>query len=408
LRLGRGFNYLTIVILIAALLVDTLLSDVSSIVNQNLPELMRTTLFSIITGIVVLSGSYVVLHETRRIQKGLGSKGNSVFFISRVIPIVQYIIMGLLILTTIQIIALSQYLMVLVVILLVLSWSTGVMLMAMMSVKFLQWYRTRRNMLVLLYAASSLMFCSTIGATIVPESLILLQNSPIVNANSAEVKPFQANPEASNLLFSILSVANWLVIPLVFTIWTATVVMLNGYSKRIGTTRFWIMISVPLASVIIGVTFLLIFLPSLTSIFDEKVIPYTMMAFGGILGEGFLLSFAFITISRSIRKDTRSRIIDYLGVSAIGVAIIFVSFFANPSAGSYLPFGCIASSFFAFGAYLFFSGIYSSAISISSDRELLQSIRKSLLDQSRLLDDIGIANMYDRLTTQVEKMVQKT
>lgn len=420
LTLRRVLNSLAISVLVVVLLVDSSLSDISSIVNQILSESARTSLFSVIAGIAVLSGSYVVLHDVKRIQSGLASKNNIIFLISRTMPIVQYTIIGLLILTTIQIIFMSQYLMIFVVVLLVLSWSTGVMLMGMMSFKFLQWYRAKRNILLLLYAASSLMFCSTLGATIVPQSLIMLQSAPSIGSNSAEVKPFQANPQTLNILFAVISVANWLVVPLVFTIWTATAVMLNSYSKRFGTTKYWVMISVPLVSLIVGVTFLLIFLPSLSSIFDEKVIPYTMMAFGGILAEGFLLSFAFLTVSQSIRKaddnnnnnsnnnsNAHGKITNYLDISAGGVAILFVSFFANPSAGSYLPFGTVAASFFSFGAYLFCSGIYSSAVSISSDRGLLENIRKSLLDQSRLLDDIGMASMYDKLTKQVEDIVEK-
>lgn len=414
LTLRHVLKSLAISVLVVVLLVDSSLSDISSIVNQTLSESARTSLFSVIAGIAVLSGSYVVLHDVKRIQSGLASKNNIIFLISRTMPIVQYTIIGLLILTTIQIIFMSQYLMIFVVVLLVLSWSTGVMLMGMMSFKFLQWYKAKRNILLLLYAASSLMFCSTLGATIVPQSLIMLQSAPSIGSNSAEVKPFQANPQTLDILFAVISVANWLVVPLVFTIWTATAVMLNSYSKQFGTTKYWIMISVPLVSLIVGVTFLLIFLPSLSSIFDEKVIPYTMMAFGGILAEGFLLSFAFLTVSQSIRKaddnnnsNAHGKITNYLDISAGGVAILFVSFFANPSAGSYLPFGTVAASFFSFGAYLFFSGIYSSAVSISSDRGLLENIRKSLLDQSRLLDDIGMASMYDKLTKQVEDIVEK-
>ena len=83
--------------------------------------------------------------------------------------------------------------------------------------------------------------------------------------------------------------------------------------------------------------------------------------------------------------------------------ILFVSFFANPSAGSYLPFGVLSASFFGFGAYLFFSGIYSSASSISSDSRLRQTIRKSLLDQSKLLDNIGLADINREMEAIIKK-----
>jgi hypothetical protein len=109
------------------------------------------------------------------------------------------------------------------------------------------------------------------------------------------------------------------------------------------------------------------------------------------------------SISRSIQKGIGNKISDYLGISANGVVILFVSFFANPSAGSYLPFGVLSASFFGFGAYLFFSGIYSSASSISSDSRLRQTIRKSLLDQSKLLDNIGLADINREMEAIIKK-----
>jgi hypothetical protein len=402
------FYSLTILILIAALLSDSLLSDVSSIVNRALPEPTRIVLFSTILGIAILSGSPAVLHNTMKVKAQSGSKNNVLLLISRIIPFIQYTIFGLLILITLQIIFTSQYLTLFLVASLALSWSTGVILMGIMSFKFLQWYRAKRNFLVLLYLVFSAMFCVTLGSTIIPQLLITLQTSSLyVNSHSTEIKPFQANPQALSSLFAIISIANWLVIPLAFVVWAATAIMLNHYSKIFGRTKYWIILSIPMASLLAGTTSWLIFLPSLNSIFDQQVIFYTMMAFGGLLVEGFLLSFAFIIVSKNIQIRIHSKLKDYLRISATGVAILFVSFFANPSAGSYLPFGVLSASFLAFGVYLFFSGIYASAISISSDARLRQTIRQSLLDQSKLLDNIGMADINRELEKQTEDMIKK-
>jgi hypothetical protein len=209
-------------------------------------------------------------------------------------------------------------------------------------------------------------------------------------------------------LFAIISIANWLVIPLWFIVWSATAVMLSHYSRIVGRVKYWLMICAPLVCAIIGDVSWLVFLPSITSIFDEEVIFYTMIAFGGLIAGGFLLGFAFITISKSIHKRTDStRIKEYLEISAIGVAILFVSFFANPSAASYLPFGVLAASFFAFGSYLYFLGIYSSAIFISSDIRVRQVIRTSLLDKTSLLDSIGLADLNRDMEKQVKSILKK-
>jgi hypothetical protein len=406
---GLKFSSLTILILIAALLSDSLLSDVSSIVNRALSEPTRIALFSTIIGIAILSGSHVILHDTRKVKAQIGSKNNVLLLISRIIPFIQYTIIVLLISITIQIIFTAQYLTLFMVASLALSWSTGVVLMGIMSFKFLQWYRAKMNFLILLYLIFSVMFCATLGSTIIPQLLITLQTSPLyVNSHSTEIKPFQANPQALSSLFAIISIANWLVIPLAFVVWAAIAVMLSRYSKTFGRARYWIMLSAPLASLLVGSSSLLIFLPSMNTVFDQQVIFYTMIAFGSMLAEGFLLGFVFITISKSIQNRTgNKKINEYLGISARGVVILFICFFANPSAGSYLPFGVLSASFFAFGAYLFFSGIYSSAISIASDLRLRQTIRQSLLDQSKLLDNIGMADINRELEKQTVDMVKR-
>jgi hypothetical protein len=402
------FSSLTIIIFIAALLVDSLLSDVSSIVNRSLSELTRIVLFSTIVGIAILSGSGAILHNIRKIKTDLGSKNKTLLLISQIMPFIEYTIIGLLILITLQIIFTTQYLALLLVASQALSWSTGVILMGVMSFKFIQWYRAKKNLLVLLYLVSSLMFCGTLGATIIPQTSITIQSSSFyVNSHSTEVKPFQANPETLSTLFAIISVANWLVLPLAYIIWAATAIMLNHYSKIFGRKKYWIILSIPLISLIAGTISWLFFLPTMNSIFDQQVIFYTMMAFGGILAEGFLLSFTFIIISRSMQIKTHSKLKDYLRLSAIGLAILFASFFANPSAGSYLPFGVLSASFFAFGAYLFLVGIYSSASSIAFDSRLRQTVRKSLLDQSKLLDNIALADINRALEKHTGDMLKK-
>jgi hypothetical protein len=127
-------------------------------------------LFSIILGIAVAIGSYAFLYYTRKVKAEIGYKNNNILILgSRVIPIIQYVIVGLLVLIAIQIIFTSQYLILLLVALQALSWSTGIILLAIMSYKFIQWYKARRNMLVMLYLISSLMFCTVMGASIIPQ-----------------------------------------------------------------------------------------------------------------------------------------------------------------------------------------------------------------------------------------------
>lgn len=398
---------LLILTLIIALLADSLLSDISSIVNRILPESSRIVLFSTLSGIIIFSGTLVILDYSKRLRTSFGPKNKLQFLVSRIIPIVQYAIIAVLAIITAQIIFAHQYIALFLFAYLI-SWLAGVTLIGMVSLRFIQWYRSRRNLVVLLYFVMTLLTCIILTLAAIPQIFITAQTSFIsVNSHTTEVKPFQANPDKLGILFVVISIANWLVIPLSLIIWVTIAVMLSGYSTFFGRSKYWMLLSAPLASVVIGVISLFIFLPTVNTIFDQQVILYTMMAFGGMLVEGFLLSFVFVTISKNVRHKANINVNNSLGISAVGVVIFFVCYFSNPSIGSYLPFGVLSASFVVFGAYLFFLGIHASAVSISSDVRLRQSIRRSLLDQSKLLDNIGLADINRELEQQTKELLQK-
>ena len=57
--------------------------------------------------------------------------------------------------------------------------------------------------------------------------------------------------------------------------------------------------------------------------------------------------------------------------------------------------------------YLIFVGLYCAAISVSGDTKLRQMIRKSFLDQSRLLDSVGSAEMEPQTLGKISKIVKE-
>jgi hypothetical protein len=130
-----------------------------------------------------------------------------------------------------------------------------------------------------------------------------------------------------------------------------------------------------------------------------------MMAFGGILSEGFLLGAAFLIGANKINIKYYVKINKSLQISGIGIIVLFVSFFSNPSSGSYLPFGLVASSFFLLGSYLFLMGIFSSAIGISSDNRIRNAIRSSLKDHSNLLHNIAMADINRDLESNIDNVM---
>ena len=70
---------------------------------------------------------------------------------------------------------------------------------------------------------------------------------------------------------------------------------------------------------------------------------------------------------------------------------------------AYPPFGLASLSFTGLACYLIYTGLYSSAITVSQDLVLRQSIRQSVMDQSKFLDSMGTAQMESELQTRVLK-----
>ena len=89
-------------------------------------------------------------------------------------------------------------------------------------------------------------------------------------------------------------------------------------------------------------------------------------------------------------------------ISAYGLILLFVSNQAIVLVNfSYPPFGLATISFMGISAYLILVGVYSSAISVSHDMELRKTIRRYTINQSKMLDNIGFAQMEQEIEKQV-------
>jgi hypothetical protein len=107
---------------------------------------------------------------------------------------------------------------------------------------------------------------------------------------------------------------------------------------------------------------------------------------------GFVFGAAFLSIARTLRKGTAIR--HYLIHAAYGM---FIFYLAGPaiSQTAYPPLGLVSVVFTGLSTYLIYVGLYSSAVTLSQDLTLRKTIRKSVLEQSKLLDSIATAQMEE-------------
>jgi hypothetical protein len=203
----------------------------------------------------------------------------------------------------------------------------------------------------------------------------------------------------ANIISSIISFA---------LIWGATSMLLRHYSQRLGSVKYWILLSIPL------IYFLSQFLSLFLNLFGP-LLDLNPIFFGVLLTliftlskpvGGFLFGIAFWTVARSIKSNNVVK--NYLIISGYGFLLLFLSNQATTLVSTpYPPFGLATISMFGLSSYLILVGIYSSAISVAADSELRRSIRKFAIKKSSLLDSIGSAQMEQEIENRVLDMTKQ-
>jgi len=156
---------------------------------------------------------------------------------------------------------------------------------------------------------------------------------------------------------------------------------------------------------------LVYFLSQFLSLSAEQVLPL-----GDPISSIILLTLLF-SLSRPIGGavfgvaflDTYRRIKDeavrgYMLISAFGFTLFFISSQIVGTAlpiSPFPPFGFPAVLFTGLSSYLVLVGIYSSAISVSHDMKLRQSVKRAAIKEARLVDSIASAQMEHEIIEKV-------
>ena len=139
---------------------------------------------------------------------------------------------------------------------------------------------------------------------------------------------------------------------------------------------------------------------------DTEVMNNILVVSMSSIVAGIIFGAAFLSIARTLRRGTAIR--DYLILAAYGMLIFYIAGSATVSQAAYPPFGLVSTAFTGLSTYLIYVGLYSSAVTLSQDLTLRKTIRKSVMEQSKLLDSIGTAQMERELQTSILTIAKKT
>jgi hypothetical protein len=168
------------------------------------------------------------------------------------------------------------------------------------------------------------------------------------------------------------------------------------YYFKTERARFWILAAVPLILFIIGSGFIFS-LPS-----DSPYSFYLRVIYrAGNIGDSLLFGLIFYYVLKKIDVE---KIKDYLTIVAMDIIMFDLVF----STSAYQPtYGIAAHSLVLLCACFVSIGWYSLALSIAQDKKLRQTIRDKVRDESKLLDNIGTAQMEQEAQNKVMKIVRE-
>jgi hypothetical protein len=286
----------------------------------------------------------------------------------------------------------------------VLSYSLASGMLGFLALRFFSWFRSNKHRVVLFYAFAS--------ATLTINAIFtLLFVTLSLEGRPQEVRPYtilsvEFSEDPLIFFLSNASIASFILSFILM--WGATVSMMAHYAKRMGRTKYWIVVSIPL--IYYSSQFLLPLINVYPTLLELGTISTTLLftlifTFSKPVG-GILFGLAFWSISKKVRQSEDVR--NYMMIAAYGSILIFTSNQANLLLNTpYPPFGVITISIMGLSSYLVLVGIYSSAISLSQDSKLRQSIRQFTLGEPKLLDSIGTAQMEQEIQKKVIEFTKR-
>jgi hypothetical protein len=397
--------FVLMAITIATIIADVVVLRISVFLTTQLYQSLAVGIF-ILVSVILLAAQYLILgHVLSRMRQIKVEETRALIAVRSVVIAGQYATFAIFVLLISQMLLNSQFQTFLLSTVVTISYSLSIAAAALLALRFLNWYNSNHNALVLIYGIASMALVANAVLTAVFAIAIL-------NDKNAEVVPHVGvsvlNLPAGSLkdvldkAYTISSIVSFI------ALWIATMLLLRYYSQTFGRTRYWVVLGVPLAYFL--TQFLILFVDVLDPLIESSptlvnmafTIAFTISKPIG----GILFGIAFWIVSRKAGSES---VQNYLTIAAYGLILFFASNQAVVLVSNtfYPPFGLGSVSYAGLSSYLILVGIYFSAISISQDRKILDNLRKTALKELKLLESMGSAENKEKIVGMVTKIAKK-
>lgn len=391
-----GRKLLVIMAILAIVLtVESQIGTIADFIPEQLDSSQGIAAFIGIWAIVTVTQYYVlafVKHNNKESRPRTGSVNSIHIFVT----IAQFLLTGIIALVILQIFIAQEYNTIMLYITLSVSYGLWIVTLGLLAKAFFSWYKLRKNLMVLIFALSMVAYVINGVFGLYSEVDGLAKRSSIIR--TGDVAIFPESPSSINDVYQIASSVGYVLT------WIATVMLLRPYIEKLGKLKFWSIMGVTMVYYLISFPLFSLgyFTPSENSNAMTNILIFSLSA----IFTGILFGVAFLSVARTLKIGTPAR--NYMIIAAYGFLLFYIAGSAFLSQAAYPPYGLISVSITGLSCYLIYNGLYFSAISVSQDMTLRQSIRKSVMEQSKLLDSMGSAEMERELQKQVLTVAKKT
>ena len=391
-----GRKLLAIMAILAVVLtVESQIGTIADFIPEQLDSSQGIAAFIGIWGIVTVT-QYYILAFVKLNNKESRARTGSLNLIHSIVIIAQFLLTGIIALVILQIFIAQEYNTIMLYITLSISYGLWIVTLGFLAKAFFSWYKLRKNLMVLIFALSMVAYVINGVFGLYSEVDGLAKRSSIIR--TGDVAIFPESPSSINNVYQIASSVGYVLT------WIATVMLLRPYIEKLGKLKFWSIMIVTMGYYLISFPLFSLgyFTPSENSNAMTNILIFSLSA----IFTGILFGVAFLSVARTLKIGTPAR--NYMIIAAYGFLLFYIAGSAFVSQAAYPPYGLISVSFTGLSCYLIYNGLYFAAISVSQDMTLRQSIRKSVMEQSKLLDNIGTAEMEKEVQKRVLTVVKKT
>jgi hypothetical protein len=387
-------------VVIITIIVDSEIGLVADFISEQISSNVGLAIFVDIAIIFAVTQYFILVYIKQTNKENL-ARALSVDLTYWIVSIAQYVLAGILAYVIFQIIIAQQYSIVSLYASHVISYGLWIVILGLLARAFFSWYKlSSKNIVVLILALSMIAYVINGIAGLAYHFDILTQQKPVVTSNDIAYFPEFSIATLGSQIDIIYQVAGGAAY--VFT-WIGTVKLLYPYIKKLGRVKFWTIMGAAMIYYLVSFPLFVLGYFTLSENIDAMT-NVLIFSLGGIF-TGIIFGAAFLSVARTLRKDTALR--NHMIIAAYGFLLFYIAGSATATQAAYPPYGLASVSLTGLSCYLIYSGLYSSATIVSQDTTLRQSIRKSVTEQSKLLDSIGTAHMEQELQSRVLTIAKK-